>query len=276
MVKKADSLSEVTLSQVLAKLLLSLTLLAFILSAWLFVSWLYKPGNFPVRKLELVNKLENQESSELIKVADSVLNGGFFSLNIEQFRADLLAKLPWVKSVSVRKIWPNKLMLSITEHKPIVRWLSVKQLMTTQGKEQKGAHTVKGSELLSREGIIFRPDLTPEQQTYFDNLVLLTGPENSAGNVLQNCFQMKDILQQLETGIKQCGMNERRTWMILLDNGIDIKLGKENILRQLERFVWVFSGQLRQYINSVDYADLRYSNGFSIRWNSENAVQSSD
>lgn len=231
------------------------------------MNWLYKPGNFPIRKVELANKLENQESRELQQVAANTLNGGFFSLDVEQFRANLLARLPWIKTVAVRKVWPNKLLLSITEHKPVVRWLTLK-------KDQQ-IHEVQSAgefELLSDEGIIFRPEFTEKQQLKFNRLALLTGPENSARKVLRICLQIHDNLKQLNAGIKRCGMNERRTWMLVLNNDIEIKLGKENIMRRLKRLIGVFSEQLQHYTGLVDYADLRYSNGFSIKWNSANAT----
>ncbi|RKZ97667.1 MAG: hypothetical protein DRQ43_02650 [Gammaproteobacteria bacterium] len=55
---------------------------------------------------------------------------------------------------------------------------------------------------------------------------------------------------------------------LMHDNEMNIKLGKEKIMHQLERFIEVFSGQLKHYLDSVQSADLRYSNGFSIKWKS--------
>ena len=119
--------SEAVKNKILTKLLLLMVLMVLLTTSWLFVSWLNKPGNFPFKKVELVNQLENQKSKELQNITANALNGGFFSLNVDQLRADLLAKLPWVKSVSVRKVWPNKLLVKIVEHKPVARWLSVEK-----------------------------------------------------------------------------------------------------------------------------------------------------
>lgn len=263
MAKEKQGTSENTIGLVVARLCLFLILTGLVVSGWLLVNWLYKPGNFPIQKVELVNRLKNQESSELQKVAAEALNGGFFSLNVEQFRESLLIKLPWVKSVSVRKIWPNKLLVSITEHKPVVRWRSLKGPDILQD---------KSSELLSQEGIIFRPVLNMAQKQQFGHFALLTGPESNAKKILTRCAQMNEELKKLELQVSECGMNERRTWMIVLSNQMKVKLGKEKIMQQLERFIRVFSGQLKQYINSVDYADLRYANGFSIQWSPENKI----
>ena len=263
MAKDKQGKSENNITKVMTRFFLFLTLAGSLISIWMFISWLYKPGNFPIKKVELVNKLVNQESGELQKATAGALKGGFFSLNVEHFREDLLSRLPWVKSVSVRKVWPDKLLVSITEHKPVVRWMSL---------EKQDVDKNTAPQLLSDEGVIFHPELTELQQKRFNNLALFSGPDNNAYKILQMCAQMNDNLKQLGLSLLQCGMNDRRTWVINLNNKMTIKLGKEEIMHKLERFIKVFMGQLRQYLNSVDYADLRYANGFSIQWNSESRI----
>lgn len=252
-----------TAGQILSRLTLLVLMIGLLISTWFFVSWLYKPGNFSFQKVELVNRLENQQSNELQKVVVKAINGGFFSLNVDLFRADIVSSLPWVKAVAVRKVWPNKLLLSISEHKPAVRW-------TTLGKPVQGNES---GQLLSKEGIIFLPHLTKKQQQKFNRLPMLTGPVSNAEKILQTCLKISKRLTNLGIIIQQCGMNERRTWMLKLSNEMDVKLGKEQVMQKLERFVRVFSGQLKPYLNSVAYADLRYTNGFSIKWNSDNTEQ---
>jgi cell division protein FtsQ len=260
---------EISLSQVVAKLLLVMTVTGLIVSAVFFIGWLYKSENFPIRKVELINKLENQESIELQKVSEKALHGGFFNLDVELFRTELLAELAWVKSVTVRKIWPDKLLVSIDEHEPVVRWLSITK-RTPSGRQHQQE---KYFDLLSREGIIFSPHFTDEQQLEFSKMALLTGPYNNAKKILKVCYQINKMVRQLDVTIAKCGMNERRAWSVVLGNGIELKLGKDKIMQQLERFTRIFSGQLKHYVGSIDYADLRYSNGFSIKWNPVNTSQ---
>lgn len=261
--------SQASTIKILTKLLLLLILMGLLGSCWLFINWLNKPGNFPFKKVELINQLENQESKELQNVTASALNGGFFSLNVDELRADLLVKLPWVKSVSIRKVWPNKLVVKIIEHKPVARWLSVEN------------NDSKHIQLVSRNGVVFNPELTEKQKFKFSQMALLTGTSSNAEKILTNCVQLNKKLKRIEFAIKQCGMNERRSWKLKLshNNDLDIKLGKEKIMQQLERFILVFSGQLKQYLSSVESADLRYANGFSVKWKSvstlTNTIESS-
>jgi len=251
--KKTDA----TKIRVLTTLLLLVTFVGLLTASWFFISWLTKPGNFPFKKVELVNQLENQKSKQLQRMTGNMMNGGFFSINVDQLRADLLSRLPWVKSVSVRKVWPDKLLLKIIEHKPVARWLSVEK-----------SNKLNETQLLSQSGIVFNPVLTDKQERQFAQMTLLTGTNSNAEKVLTNCAQINKRLKQLGLGIKQCGMNERRSWKLKLslNNDLDLKLGKEKIMQKLERFINVFSGQLKQYLSSVESADLRYSNGFSVKW----------
>lgn len=248
---------DVTKIKVLTTLLLLMIFVGLLTGSWLFMSWLTKPGNFPFKKIELVNQLENQKSKELQRMTANVMNGGFFSLNVEQLRADLLAKLPWVKSVSVRKVWPDKLLLKIIEHKSVARWLSVEK-----------NSDLDETQLLSQNGIVFNPVLTDKQERQFAQMTLLMGTNSNAEKVLTNCVQINKKLKQLGLAVKECGMNERRSWKLKLslNNDLDLKLGKEKIIQKLERFINVFSGQLKQYLSSVESVDLRYSNGFSVKW----------
>ncbi len=267
---------EVRLSQVLAKLFIAMTLMLLLASFVVVFYWLNKPESFLFKKIELVNQLENQKADELQKVAEKSVEAGFFSLNVADFTQKLQYQLPWVKSVSVKKIWPNKLRIFIIEHKPIVRWISVEE-----NKNELLSNDliwVKNYQLLSDQAIVFRPNLTIKQKEKFSQLVLLFGTENSAKKVLSECLAMNKKLMTIGLGIQQCGINKRRTWSIILvlKNGknIDIKLGKDKIMQKLERFIKIFSGQLKTYINFAQYVDLRYSNGFSIKWNKHDYLQS--
>ncbi len=255
-------------ANIFTRLILLLIIVLIITSLGIVINWLNKPGNFPFKKVELINQLENQESKELQKIAAQALNGGFFSLNVDEFRENLLNKLPWVKSVSVRKLWPDKIAVEIIEYKPVVRWQSVDN------------HSLKKTkQLLSQEGVIFRPQLTADQLLKFDQMALFFGPEMNARKILDKCFAINKKLFTLNLGIKQCGMNNRRTWRLILadfnknrEANIEIQVGKDNVVQRLDRFVQVFSGKLKQFLVSIETVDLRYTNGFSIKWNASDIL----
>lgn len=273
-IKRHDEHTASARNFIFSKVLLLLTLIALIVSVWLFIDWLYKTENFPIKKVELVNKLENQESGELQAIASRAINGGFFSLDVDSFRAELLSKLPWVETVTVRKIWPNKLLVAITEHKPVVRW-------SLPVKEESEAVSTR---LLSDKGVIIQPRLNSFQEERFNKMALFFGPEMSEEKVFEKCLQLNESLKKLidasasyNSTLKQCGMNERRSWLLTLDSGVIIKLGKENIIQSLSQYITVFTTQLKQYYEQVETVDLRFSNGFSVKWKAKaDAVNTND
>lgn len=232
---------------------------------WFVVQWLYTPGNFPIRKIELVNQLKHQKSTELQRVAANAIQGGFFSMNVDAFREELLL-LPWIKNVSVRKVWPNKLLVTITERTPIVRWFSVDRQSIMQNNTRATDKQVSRQILLSEEGVVFAPEVTPQQRVKFSRLSLFSGPDKNTDKVLKQCMQFRQIVNAINAKIERCTMDARHAWEIKLTTSLVLNLGKNNVIDRLQRFVDVFSQQLDRYLKYVAYADLRYSNGFSVKW----------
>jgi len=85
-------------------------------------------------------------------------------MNVNVFREELLL-LPWVKTVSVRKVWPDKLLVTITERIPVVRWFSVDtgtdiNHINNKVTDENTSSDTDRDILLSEEGVIFAPELT--------------------------------------------------------------------------------------------------------------------
>ena len=260
-------------SSLLSVSFIAVIAIVVIAAGWFAVKWFYAPGNFPIRKIELVKQLKHQKSDELQQVAANAIDGGFFSMNVDVFREKLLL-LPWVENVSVRKVWPNKLLVSITERTPASRWLSLdEQRMNNKSINNMQELNTHWKALLSNEGVIFSPEITQSQRTKFMNLPLFSGPNKSAHKVLQQCIAFLKIIKSMDITMQHCAMDARHAWKIELASSLIVNLGKYEVMKRLQRFVDVFSQQLNEYLPYVRYADLRYSNGFSVKWNSDLAEQ---
>ena len=61
-------------------------------------------------------------------------------------------------------------------------------------------------------------------------------------------------------------MDQRRAWRMRFDNGVEIKLGREQLLARLQRFVDIYPRVLAQRAGSIATVDMRYVNGFAVRW----------
>ena len=83
--------------------------------------WLVRVPSLPVRQVVFAEALQHTRRIEVEQILPSALKGNFFSLNLEMVRGTL-EKLPWVRKVEVRRIWPARLEVKVEEHRPAARW----------------------------------------------------------------------------------------------------------------------------------------------------------
>ena len=67
----------------------------------------------------------------------------------------------------------------------------------------------------------------------------------------------------LKQQVVQISLSPRRAWQMRLDSGMVLELGREQAQERLARFVSVYPYSLASVQHTVDYVDLRYSNGFA-------------
>jgi cell division protein FtsQ len=68
--------------------------------------------------------------------------------------------------------------------------------------------------------------------------------------------------------LKRLVLTPRRTWEIELTNGIRLVLDRRDTGKKIERFAEVYAQHLAAKAANVQLVDLRYANGFAVRWRS--------
>lgn len=110
-----------------------------------------------------------------------------------------LKELPWIKDVSIKKVWPNQVALHFAEREPFAVW-------------QHGQNTV----LIDREGRILGP-LKSDLDLPFPKF-MGEGANTTASefwSVLQSYPQLRNRVQSAE-------YVDRRRWSVMLKNGAQI------------------------------------------------------
>jgi cell division protein FtsQ len=75
-----------------------------------------------------------------------------------------------------------------------------------------------------------------------------------------------NMLAQIELRVSELRLNERRAWQVQLHNGLQLVLGRAVNDAQLEKFVAVYQQLLSDRAAQMESVDLRYNNGFAVRW----------
>lgn len=201
----------------------------------------------PLRHLTLQGRLEHVTREQAEAAARASAGGTFFSVDLDAVRRSF-ELLPWVRKVEVRRLWPDRLQVAIEEHMMFARWGSdpqLKRLVNTYGEVFEGE----------------APDAV--------RLPLFAGPAGSAREVTQRYGAFRQALAPLGIEPRQVLLSPRYAWQVRLSNGLTLELGrdqlKEPVLDRLSRFVASYAQTIGSLNRKLDYVDLRYPNGFSVR-----------
>ena len=195
----------------------------------------------PVAALTIDAPFQRVSALELTDAARSAIGGGFLSVRLDRIR-DGLEQLDWVDSASVRRVWPDRLHIVVTEQLPAARW-GDRGLLNTRG------------ELFVETA---RHELT--------ELPRLAGPANEVQRVAAQYLALRGPLIEAGLGLSAVTLSERGAWRIVLGNGIEVKLGRQQTDDRVTRFIEVAAPVVARHEARIRYVDMRYSNGFSIGW----------
>jgi cell division protein FtsQ len=194
---------------------------------------------FPVTAIELTHALGHSSREEIAAAARARIAGNFFAVDPAQVRAALEA-LPWVRRASVRRVWPDRLQVTLEEHVPLARW-------------GEGA-------LIDRYGERFagRTD---------EPLPVLFGPAGTEHELAQRYARFARVVAPLGARLERVVLSERRAWRLTLDNGLHLMLGRDadGAEARLARFVEAHATAPGGIARGRGYVDLRYPNGFALR-----------
>ena len=192
---------------------------------------------FPLREIKVDGDLQHVTREQLRLIVSRHLQGNFFTLNLEKTR-DAFEKLPWVRNVSVRRRWPDRLEVVIEEHRELARWGNIA--------------------LVNTYGELFHAASDKDLPVFY-------GPGDGVKEVSDSFQVYGALLRPIGLTISQLALSPRRAWQIGTDSGMVIELGRDRTETRLKKFVDAYARTIGTLNVAVRYADLRYPNGFAVR-----------
>ncbi|MGZ8290806.1 MAG: cell division protein FtsQ/DivIB [Telluria sp.] len=221
----------------------TLAVLAIAALAWGALSWIARAPVFELREVVVGKPLERANAAHLETVIRNELAGTFFTMNLDRARA-AIAKVAWVRAVSLRRQWPRRLEVDIDEHTPLARW--------------------NDRALVDIQGDVFAADSA-------DELPLFEGPDGRAAEIADRYREWTATLAPLGLSLAEIRLSARGSWHVRAVAGgapLDIELGRDDPSARLARFAGMFArtlGVLGRAGTSIAQVDLRYRNGFAAR-----------
>lgn len=212
------------------------------------VLWLSRAPLFTLRSIRLEGDLSRNSVLTIRANALPALKGNFFSLDLQRSRAAFEA-VPWVRHAVLRRVWPDRLVVQIEEHRPAAVW---------QGEDGN-------DRLVNSHGEVFEANLGDVED---DGLPTFAGPDGSAAAMLAMYRRLAPVLHLREMEIDTLHLSRRGSWRVELDSGAVIELGRgseDEVVARTARFVRTVGQVLGRYHEPLESADLRHADGYAVR-----------
>ncbi|WP_172838749.1 cell division protein FtsQ/DivIB [Solemya velesiana gill symbiont] len=207
------------------------------------VTWgvlkLRDPNVLPVKVVRIDGDFRHLKRIDLEHAVGNRVTGNFFTIDVDAVREAAL-RLPWVDQVSVRRVWPDTLMMWVEEQEPLARW----------GEDR----------LVNLRGEVF----APAAGSIPAGLPGLSGPEGSSIDVVRRYREMMETVTPLGLEIESLKMDQRNSWMLQFRRGLELQLGSVDAEKRLQRFAAVYGWLKVKPGSSVKRIDMRYTNGLAV------------
>jgi len=211
-------------------------------------SWIARRPLFAVGSVRLEGDLQRNSVTTVRANALPHLAGNFFTMDLERAR-DAFEQVPWVRHATVRRVWPNKLIVTLEEHQPVALW----------------AGDENSDKMVNSHGEVFEANVGDVED---EGLPEFSGPDGSSARVLGMYHRLLPVLQQLGSEVTGLALSGRGSWKVELESGAAVELGRgteEEVIERTARFVRTVPTVERKFHAPLESADLRHAEGYAVK-----------
>jgi cell division protein FtsQ len=218
-------------------------LFAVLLLAAGHLGWkaLQEVANVPIKQVSVNGDFRYLDKVEVEEIMLPHLGTGYFMVDLPRIRDELLA-LPLVHEVTVRRAWPDRLLVFITEQVPVLRF---------------GEHGY-----LNPYADVFEPGVALPAA----DLPLVDGPPGSGKLLLKRFDEFSGLLEPTGLRIRTMLLDGKHAWRMELSNGCLVLLGRRDVAGKARELAALLGGAWASDHGRISRIDMRYSNGVAVVW----------
>lgn len=171
--------------------------------------WFFQRPWFDLRHIELSAAddagLRHVNANAVRSAAIGRLTGNFFTMRLEEARR-VFESVPWVASVSLRRGWPDRLLVTLAEHRAIAIW--------------------DDGRLLADSGRLFVANVAEAE--VHGALPQVDAPPRFSVDVARRLPQFVVWATSLGLSVESIQVSERASWTLRAADGLAIELGRDD------------------------------------------------
>jgi cell division protein FtsQ len=241
--------ADIRLMNAVAYAIFALAALALLAAA---LNWVGRQPLFALRTVTVDGELTRNVEPALRSAVGPRLGGTFFSVDLAAVRG-AFESVPWVRQAVVRRIWPDRLRVTLVEHRAVALWVG-------EGDER----------LVNDHGEVFEANVGDVED---EGLPRFEGPPGQAARMLAMYRELSPVMAALPARIELLRLSRRGSWRVELDDGAAVELGRggapadetAEVLARAQRFVRTVGQVTTHYQRRLLHADLRHPDGYAVR-----------
>ena len=218
-----------------------MTLLLTILAVYAWIRL-----DVPIERVRVDGQLAEAERAQVRAAVDGNLSGGMLGADLDGLKAAIEA-LSWPRFVTVRRVWPSGLQISVEKAMVVARW---------------------NHAYLTADGRVV------EMPSDLEGLPVLNCATSEPKAALETYLRLNIIAADAGLALAALEENELGEWMLKFPDGVTLMLGSERLSERFERFVIVYRQALQARFDQVARVDARYASGLAVSW--VNSVAAAD
>ena len=200
---------------------------------------------WPVKQVLVQNETRYLRENDLAQFVMAQETKGMLAIDIDKLQADA-TMIDWIKSVEVRKVWPEQLLFTVIEHQPVA---------------------VVDGYILTRQGTKIKKDDRQELFSGLPDISVASSEVVTNQEYMKVWIEFKKIKRQLELlslELASLKVDEVKNWHLNFSSGLQMNLGRKDRPERVARLVKVFA--TISNTENIKSIDLRYHNGVSVEW----------
>ena len=202
--------------------------------------FLFSLLNQSITKIQYVTEMKRVSADDLKGISSKIYDEGFFQINLSDIKEEI-EQVNWIKSVSLERRWPDQINILIEEEDIIGLW--------------------NKDSIINSKGNLFLLD----QQSLPTGLIEFYGPNGQQAIVFEKYLLFAEELNARGILIEKVTLDFKGSWIVTIRPNIALRFGKENISERFDRFLMIWDESLLDNLAVIEYIDLRYTEGFSVK-----------